>query len=326
MKMDVRTPIALCLLVATATAVAQTSPQETQPAPQQNAPATPPPAPATPASGAQSSPPPATTPATPALPRLPSQQYQYTAPPQSPPPPQYQYQNTPAPNATPPPPSPPPPQKFDKSQWSHSETTYYEHGSGFKYHPFRFHIDGGGTLAEQSNKDMLENGWNAGLGFSFFPTSHLPLGIRVDGTYNEFDGRPGLLSQATSTYGTQINNATQKMWGGDVDLELDASLSPYVRLYLLAGGGWYRQQTTYRQRNYYRGLLCDWWGCEYGYYGVDSVVARTTGTWHFAKNAGVGFEFALSPSTSFFVEARYMRLNPNNARSDFVPIRAGLRF
>src|SRR5581483_5764231 len=152
---------------------------------------------------------------------------------------------------------------------------------------------------EQSNKNLLENGWNAGLGFSFFPSSHLPLGIRVDGTYNEFDGRQGLLNQATSTYGTRIDNATEKMWGGDVDLELDASLSPHVRLYLLAGGGWYRQQTTYRQRNFYRGLLCDWWGCEYGYYGVDNVIARTTGTWHFAKNAGAGFEFALSPYTSF---------------------------
>ena len=329
MKMDVRTSVALCLLAATTTALAQNSPQETQPVPQQNAPATPPPPAATPAQGAQPSPPPTSTPATPPLPRLPSQQYQYTPPPQSPPPQQYQYQYTPPPSATAPsapPPSPPPAQKYDKSQWSHSESTYYDHGSGFKYHPFRFHIDGGGTLVEQSNKNLLENGWNAGLGFSFFPSSHLPLGIRVDGTYNEFDGRQGLLNQATSTYGTRIDNATEKMWGGDVDLELDASLSPHVRLYLLAGGGWYRQQTTYRQRNFYRGLLCDWWGCEYGYYGVDTDIARTTSLWHFAKNAGLGFEFAMSPWTSFFVEARYMRLNPNDAKSDFVPIRAGLRF
>jgi hypothetical protein len=116
------------------------------------------------------------------------------------------------------------------------------------------------------------------------------------------------------------------MWGGDVDLELDTYLSPYVRMYLLAGGGWYRQQTTYRQRNYYAGLLCDWWGCAPGYYGVDTIIARNTSNWHFAKNAGIGFEFAMSPSTSFFVEARYMRLNPKEGTSDFLPIRAGLRF
>ena len=291
MKMDVRTTVALCLLAASATATAQNSPQETQPAPQQNAPANPPP------------------------PR-------YTPPPQSPPPPQYQYQYTPPPS---PPPSSPPARQYDRSQWKHSESNYYE-SSGFKYHPFRFHIDGGGTITQRSNDSLLDNGWNAGLGFSWFPTSHLPMGIRVDGTYNEFSGRAPLLNQATSTFGTRVDNATQKMWGGDVDLEIDVPLSYSVRMYLLAGGGWYRQQTTYRQRNFYNGLLCDWWGCEYGYFGVDTIIARNLTTWHFAKNAGLGFEFAMSPWTSFFVEARYMRLNPNDAKSDFLPIRAGLRF
>ncbi len=321
MKMDVRTSVALCLLAATAVATAQNAPQEPQPAPQQSAPANPPPQATPPAPSPQQNvqPPPATPP----LPRLPPQQYQYTPPPQSPPPPQYQYQYTPPPSA-PPPPSPPP-ARLDKSQWTHSEKTYYEH-SGFKYHPFRFHIDGGGTITQRSNENLLDNGWNAGLGFSWYPTSQLPLGVRVDGTYNEFSGRTALLDQATSTYGTRVDNATRRMWGGDVDLEFDLPIASYVRMYLLAGGGWYREQTTYRQRNYYTGLLCDWWGCDYGYYGVDSIIARNTTDWHFAKNAGLGFEFAMSPWTSFFVEARYMRLNPKDTKSDFIPIRAGLRF
>jgi hypothetical protein len=34
----------------------------------------------------------------------------------------------------------------------------------------------------------------------------------------------------------------------------------------------------------------------------------------------------MAPRTPFFVEARYMRLNPNDAKSDYLPIRAGLRF
>lgn len=178
----------------------------------------------------------------------------------------------------------------------------------------------------QSNSNNFQSGWNAGLGFSWFPTSHLPLGLRVDGTYNEFVGTNAFLGQASSTYGTQITNATAKMYGGDTDLELDLQITPYIREYFLAGGGWYRQQFTYRQTNYYPGFICLWYGCGPGYYGVTSVVARTTGDWHFARNAGIGFEFAMGPRTSFFVEARYMRLNPTNAKSDFVPIRAGLRF
>jgi opacity protein-like surface antigen len=327
MKMDARTSVALCLLVATTAAAQNAPPEQTVPTPQQNAPATPPPNPppappvqATPLppQNAQPAAPPAQ-PATPPLPRLPSQQYQYTPPPQSPPPPQYKYQYTPPPPAQQTPPPPP-----AKTQWVHSESRYPN--TGFQYHPFRFHIDGGSTLTQNANDTLLDNGWNVGLGLSWFPSSHLPLGIRVDGTYNEFDARPALLNQAAATYGTDVNNGTRKMWGGDVDLELDLHLSANVRAYLLAGGGWYKQQDTFRQINFYPGYICDWWGCGPGYYGVSTIVARNNTDWRFAKNAGFGLEFAMGPKTSFFVEARYMRLNPNDAKSDYLPIRAGLRF
>jgi opacity protein-like surface antigen len=327
MKMDVRTSVALCLLLVAVTAAAQNAPQEqTVPAPQQSAPPAPPPPPPSPpppqntqpdtqpAQNAQSAqpsapPPPPPTPlppppaqqnsqpappATPPLPRLPSQQYHYTPPLHTPP------------------------------QWSHSEATYYD--GGFQYHPFRFHIDGGGTSTQRSNSANLDNGWNAGAGFTWFPTSCLPLGIRIDGTYNNFTLRRPLLDRAETTYQTRVDSGNQRMWGGDADLELDFHLSPYVRTYLLAGGGWYRQQTTYRQTNYTAGYICYWFGCGPGYYGVTGIVARNTTEWHFARNAGLGFEFAMGPWTSFFVEARYMRLDPKDAKSDFLPIRAGLRF
>jgi Outer membrane protein beta-barrel domain len=324
MKMDVRTSVALCLLVGAVTAAAQIAPQEqTVPAPQQSAPTNPPPPspppPQTtppdtqPAQNSQSGtapaqeqqpnappPPPQNTqpppPATPPLPRLPSQQYHYA----------------------------PPPRQYAAPQWVHSETKYYD--DGFQYHPFRFHIDGGGTITQQANAKYLDNGWNAGLGFTWYPTSHLPLGIRVDGSYNDFTLRRALLDRAQATYQSRVDSGNQRMWGGDVDLQLDLHLSPYIRAYLLAGGGWYKQQTTYRQTNYQAGYICYWFGCGPGYYGVTGIVARNTTEWHFARNAGFGFEFAMGPWTSFFVEARYMRLDPRNAKSDFLPIRAGLRF
>lgn len=340
MKTDVRMSVALCLLVAATTAAAQNTNEQTVPAPQQSAPPAPPAqnapdAQATPQppQNVQPAPPPPPAqqaqpaqPATPPLPRLPSQQYQYTPPPQSPPPPQYKYQYTPPPpppQAAPPPPPPPP----AKPDWVHSESNYPASAkSGFEYHPFRFHIDGGGTITQRANDTLLDNGWNAGLGLSWFPTRHLPLGIRVDGTYMEFDARQDLLNLASSASGMRVDNGTRKMWGGDVDLELDLPLSPYVRMYLLAGGGWYKVQDTFRQTNFYPGYLCDWWGCGPGYYGVNGIISRNTTDWTFAKNAGFGFEFAMAPRTSFFVEARYMRLNPNDAHSDYLPIRAGLRF
>jgi hypothetical protein len=148
----------------------------------------------------------------------------------------------------------------------------------------------------------------------------------VDGTYNEFKARGLLLQQASQTYMTPVDSGTQKIWGGDTDLELDLHFSPYVRGYLLAGGGWYRQQTTFRQTDYSPGFGCNWWGCGPGYYRSTGIVARNNTDWHFARNAGVGLEFAMGPIASFFVEARYMRIDPNDSKSDFLPIRAGLRF
>jgi Outer membrane protein beta-barrel domain len=300
MKRDMRTCVALCLLAASVTATAQV-PDQTVPAPQRSPWPTLPPQ-TTPQQSAQPAP------ATPPQQSAPAQEA--APPPQSPPPPQYQY--TPETSAAPPP-----------KHWTEQS---YSDNYGFQYHPFRFHIDAGGTITQRANNTLLDNGWNAGLGFTWFPSSQLPFGLRVDGTYMEFSGRTALLDAATATYGTRVDEATQKMWGGDVDLEINLPLSPYVHMYLLVGGGWYRQQTTYRQQNYSKGLLCDWWGCESGYYSSESIVARNTTDWHFAKNAGVGFDFAMGSTSSFFVEARYMRLNPADAKSDFLPIRAGLRF
>jgi opacity protein-like surface antigen len=208
--------------------------------------------------------------------------------------------------------------------WSHSEDTYYE--NSLQYHPFRFHFDGGGTITQRANANALNNGWNAGAGFTWYPTSHLPLGLRLDGSYNEFSARNALLDQASATYQTRVDDGTIKMWGGDVDVEIDFHLGASVRAYLVAGGGWYKVETTYRQQQFAKAIFCDWWSCGPGYVGVHAIVARDTSQWHFARNVGIGMEFGLSRRASFFVDARYMRLDPGNRKSDFLPIRAGLRF
>jgi len=216
--------------------------------------------------------------------------------------------------------------QYSAPGWTHSESSYYPEGEGFRYRPFRFQLDAGGTITQRSNANLLDNGWNTGLGLTWFPTSHLPLGLRLDGSYSEFKARNPLLDAAAAFYQTEVDRGTVRMWGGDVDLELDFHLGPRTRAYLVAGGGWYRQQTTYRQLQLVHGIFCDWWWCYNGYGFVHPIVARTTSDWTFARNAGVGLEFALSSRASFFIDARYMRLNPIDVRSDFLPIRAGVRF
>jgi Outer membrane protein beta-barrel domain len=330
MKIDSRTSVALLLLACFGTAAGQgplTPPQEAQPPQPPPSPA-PQPTPAPqPSAPAQESPPPVQQnvqpPPAQSAPQ-PPQNTQTPAAPQSPPPPSYPPSTTspPPPTYQYPVPAPLPAAQSTKPQWEAAPDIT----NGFQYHPFFFQIDAGGTITQKSNATNLNNGWNAGAGFTWYPTSHLPVGVRVDGSYNEFNARNALLNQASADYGTRVDNATEKVYGGDVDLELDLPFSPYVRGYLLAGGGWFRQQNTYRQTNYANGIICNWWGCGPGTYSITSIVARTQSDWHFARNAGVGIEFALSTHGSFFIEARYMRIDPNNAKSDFLPITAGFRF
>jgi opacity protein-like surface antigen len=329
MKTDARTSIALVLLTIGATAVTGTaSAQDAQPQqpavpPQPTQPQAPLPAPG-PSVPTQQAPQVAPQPAAPppaqyVPPSPPPAQYSPPPPavPQSPPPARYpsssQYPYLPQ--------QQPPPAQYATPQWEHSESTYPggDNVNGFRYHPFRFHIDGGGTLTEKANAQDYADGWNAGFGLTWYPTSHLPLGLRLDGTYNEFNIRNPLLAQVAQANGTGVYHGFQRMWGGDADLELDLHLSPYVRTYLLAGGGWYKQETLFRQSYFDNGYGCDWWSC-----GL--TVARYDRNWTFARNAGLGLEFALGPDASFFVEGRYMRLNPTDAKSDYIPIHAGLRF
>lgn len=334
MKTDARTPIALVLLAIGTTAVTQIAPaQDAQPQPQQPTvpvqPSQPQAAqPVTPVqrAPAQQAPQPAAPPAQYVPPSPPPAQYAPAPPavPQSPPPARYpgssQYpypsqQQPTAPQQQP----PPPPATYGNPQWVHSESTYPggNDANGFHYHPFRFHMDGGGTLTEKSNTQDFADGWNAGLGFTWYPTSHLPLGLRVDGTYNEFNIRNPLLAQVAQANGTGVYHGIQRMWGGDTDLELDLHFSPHVHGYLLVGGGWYKQQTIIRRSFFDSSYGCDWCGF---------TVARYESNWTFARNAGLGLEFAVGPDASFFIEGRYMRLNPTDAKSDYIPIRAGLRF
>lgn len=201
--------------------------------------------------------------------------------------------------------------------------SYY---SGFQYRPFHVQIEGGPTLPLGTARHDLDSAANVGLGLTWQPTSHLPLAVRVDGMYAKFHDRPPLLARAAATFGTTVDWGRTEMWGGDVDAELDTLLSPRVRLYLLAGGGWYDRRDTFYQRQIAIGLFCGWYYCVSGPFLVGVRVGQTTTGMAFEQNAGGGFEFSLGEGASLFVDARYMRFDTRGQRLDFVPVRIGLRF
>ncbi len=176
----------------------------------------------------------------------------------------------------------------------------------FPYSPVRVQVDGGRTITQDFGAQYLENGWNLGLGLTWQPAEQVPLALRIDGMYQSFGARQALLSQAASRFGTNVDEGTIDMWGADLDAELDLRLSAGSRAYLLAGGGWYDEQNNFRDQG--------------------TLVSRTTTGTRFAKNAGLGVEFANGGRVFFFIEARYMRFDANGHHLDLIPIRAGLRF
>jgi hypothetical protein len=54
--------------------------------------------------------------------------------------------------------------------------------SELKYHPFLVQIGGGYTITQGMLSQTLQDGGHAALGFAWFPSSALPLGIRIDGS------------------------------------------------------------------------------------------------------------------------------------------------
>jgi hypothetical protein len=214
----------------------------------------------------------------------------------------------------PPPPSPPPARPSGK---------VYSAASELKYRPFTGQIEGGYTVATGMTNQYLDDGANVGFGFTWFPTSVLPLGLRVDGSYSHFRARNALLD----SYGGGFTSGHDNVYGGDADLQLDlAQQSPFFKMYLFGGAGWYREQTYLRQVTWYSGEICGWYFCEPGYVPVLTASQRVTSPWHSSWNAGLGLEVAAGERASFFVEARYLKISAFPNKLQFVPIRMGIRF
>jgi hypothetical protein len=214
-------------------------------------------------------------------------------------------------------PPPPPPAAVARPVLAHSVPPSPE----LKYHPFAFQIDGGYTVTTGATSNEIDGGANGGLGLTWFPTSALPVGIRVDGSYSWFQAKDQLLNAGNFSYGHQ------DIYGGDADLQLNlAHRSSARQFYLFGGAGWYREQTVLRQVSIVSGTVCGFYYCRPGFFPAVTAEQRTTSDWNHAWNAGVGFETAIADKASFFIEARYLRILPNSNQTKFVPITLGFRF
>ncbi len=200
--------------------------------------------------------------------------------------------------------------------------------SGESYRPLHWQIEGGYSATAGTTSDYLNGGWTLGGGLTWYPSPQMPAALRLDLSYSEYNATNNLLLQNETLLQTQIDSGTGRTWGGDLDGELDFQLGPRVKGFLIAGIGTYQRQIELYQTVLGGGIFCDpWWGfCGPGYFPADATVARTTSAWKFSWNAGAGIEVPLGNGMSWFVDARYLRIGPEDQKTEFVPIRIGLRF
>lgn len=172
-------------------------------------------------------------------------------------------------------------------------------------------VSGGIGFPTGNTSDLLGVGARFGLGVTWFPSPALPLGLRLEGSYSWYGAHDH------DYYGYYYSHANTDLYGADLDLELNLTHRRDSRWYLIGGFGEYRASTY---RNQYAGVTCGFYYCGPGYVG------GATTDWHGAWNIGLGWEFAVSPGSAVYVEARYMQLTPSDIHLQFVPLTVGYRF
>lgn len=189
-----------------------------------------------------------------------------------------------------------------------------------------WHLDTGYVATSGQIADALDGGWTIGGGLSWQPNFSSPLALRADLNYSRFDATRQLININQQLDQTEIDNGYGEIVDFSVDGEYRVPLSPSVSGFALAGIGIAHRRIALTQTVPVGGYICDpWFGyCDYGLVAGDYVVASDNTT-QFAWNVGLGLDFALWGGQTFFVEARFTRMQTAQP-TDFVPIRVGLRF
>jgi opacity protein-like surface antigen len=193
-------------------------------------------------------------------------------------------------------------------------------------HHVHWHMDTGYAATTGQISDLLDGGWTIGGGFSWQPDFSSPLALRTDLNYSYFSATRQLIGINQAITQTPIDSGFGEIIDFAVDGEYRMPLSPYLTGFLDAGIGVAHRHIALTQTVPIAGYFCDYWFgyCAYGFYPGDVVVASDSTT-EFAWNAGLGLDFALGGGESFFVEARFTRMQTSRP-TDFVPIRVGVRF
>lgn len=158
--------------------------------------------------------------------------------------------------------------------------------------PVSFGAYGGLALPLGDFGDAFKTGFDLGALVAFNP-ANLPVGFRVDGTWqqNKVDADADIKSRMI--YGT-----------ADVVYTFQTAPSSMFHPYLIGGVGMYNGKST----------------------GDDVPAGFDESTTKFGVNAGAGFNFTSGSNVGFFVEGRFHSVFTEGSHTNFIPINVGIRF
>lgn len=193
------------------------------------------------------------------------------------------------------------------------------------WQPIHWHLEAGYSPTLGQTSQYFDGGFTLGGGLTWQPRPG-PFALRADLEYSHFDATRNLIAINEQANQIEIDHGYGEVFGLNVDGELRSQLTPLTTAFFLAGVGVNHRRIALTQTVAFGGYYCDpYFGyCDYGLVPGDVVVASADTT-RFSWNAGAGLDFALRNGQSFFIEARYMRLETSQP-TEFVPITVGVRF
>ncbi len=206
-----------------------------------------------------------------------------------------------------------------------AQTTYYEQTFAPE-EPVHWHLQIGYSPTVGSTSEYFDGGFTFGGGLTWRPRPDEPFGLRADLEYSRFSATRNLIAINELANQIEIDSGYGEVVGLNVDGQYTVHFSPTVSGFALAGVGVDHMRVALTQTVAFGSYLCDpWFGfCSYGLVPGDIVVASGSST-RFSWNAGVGVDFLMRNGQTFFIEARYQRIQTAQP-TEFIPITVGLRF
>jgi len=190
--------------------------------------------------------------------------------------------------------------------------------------PVQWYVEGGPSFPLNTTSDYLNSGWTLGTGFNVRQDPSQPFYLRTAFDFSRFGAASELISAGQAATSTAINGGYGETFDAQVDGVLEQPLNGSARLYFMGGLGLAYRHIELTQSG---PTLCNGFlgACAPGLAGTTTTGVQAYDATRFAWNVGAGIDFPLGPTQSWFVEARYERIETAQP-TEFLPIRFGFRF